>query len=70
MAQAKAVTVKLVKSLIGSKKNQIATAHSLGLRRIGDESVQPVNEATQGKLRVIGHLIKVSDAAQGGANQA
>ena len=26
------VTVKLVKSLIGSKKDQIATAESLGLR--------------------------------------
>ena len=31
------VKVKLVKSLIGSKKDQIATAHALGLRKIGDE---------------------------------
>ena len=29
------VKVKLVKSLIGSKKDQIATAHALGLRKIG-----------------------------------
>ena len=37
MAQVK---VKLVRSLIGSKKDQIATAQALGLQ-IGDESVQP-----------------------------
>lgn len=29
--------VKLVKSLIGSKKDQIATASSLGLRKIGGQ---------------------------------
>ena len=33
MAQIK---VKLVRSLIGSKKDQIATAQALGLRKIGD----------------------------------
>ena len=38
MAQLK---IKLVKSLIGSKKDQIATAQSLGLRKIGDETTQP-----------------------------
>jgi uncharacterized lipoprotein YddW (UPF0748 family) len=30
------VKILLTKSLIGSKKDQIATAHSLGLRKIGD----------------------------------
>jgi large subunit ribosomal protein L30 len=34
----------LRKSLIGSKKDQIATAHSLGLRKIGNVTVQPNNE--------------------------
>ena len=33
--------VKLVKSLIGSKKDQIATASSLGLRKSGDKATQP-----------------------------
>ena len=33
--------VKLVKSLIGSKKDQIATASSLGLRKIGDKATRP-----------------------------
>ena len=54
--------VKLVKSLIGSKKDQIATAHALGLRKIGDETVQPNNEQTKGKVAKISHLIEVSKA--------
>ncbi len=56
------VKVKLVKSLIGSKKDQIATAYSLGLHRIGDEAVQPNNPQTQGKIKKIGHLIEVTEA--------
>ena len=55
------VIVKLVKSLIGSKKDQIATAHALGLRKIGDVSSQPDNPQTQGKIRKIAHLIKVTE---------
>ncbi len=56
------VKVKLVKSLIGSKKDQIATAHALGLRKIGDESTQPNNPQTQGKVKKIAHLIEVTEA--------
>ena len=62
------IQVKLVKSFIGSTKPQIATAHALGLHKIGDVSVQPDNAATQGKVRKISHLIAVSEAEQGGAN--
>lgn len=54
--------VKLVRSLIGSKKDQIATAHALGLRKIGDEKVQPNNPQTQGKVKKISHLIEVTEA--------
>ena len=54
--------VKLVKSLIGSKKDQIATAHALGLKKIGDVSVQPNNPQTQGKVKKIAHLIETSEA--------
>ena len=62
------IKVKLVKSLIGSTKPQIATAHALGLHKIGDVSVQPDNAATQGKVRKLSHLIEVTEAEQGGAN--
>ncbi|MGN1444001.1 MAG: 50S ribosomal protein L30 [Acutalibacteraceae bacterium] len=56
------IKVKLVRSLIGSKKDQIATAHALGLRKIGDESTQPNNPQTQGKVKKISHLIEVTEA--------
>lgn len=55
------VTITLTKSLIGRKKNQIATANSLGLRKIGDVTVQEVNEATKGKINTICHLISVKE---------
>jgi large subunit ribosomal protein L30 len=56
------VNIKLVKSLIGSKKDQIATAQSLGLRKIGDTTVQPKNPQTDGKVAKIIHLIEVTEA--------
>ncbi|MCQ2460645.1 MAG: 50S ribosomal protein L30 [Clostridia bacterium] len=62
MAKANTVEVKLTKSLIGSKKDQIATAYSLGLHKIGDVSTQPDNAATQGKITKISHLVTVTKA--------
>ena len=56
-----AYKIKLVKSLIGCKDFQIATAHSLGLRKIGKESIQPDNEATKGKIATISHLVEVTE---------
>lgn len=53
------IKIKLAKSLIGAKKDQIATAHSLGLRKIGNVSVQPDNDATQGKITKISHLVTI-----------
>lgn len=56
------VKIKLVRSLNSCKKDQIATAASLGLRKIGDETVQQDNAAVQGKIRKISHLISVTNA--------
>ncbi len=56
------IKIKLVRSLIGSKKDQIATAHSLGLSKIGDETMQPNNDQTKGKMAKINHLIEVIKA--------
>jgi len=56
------IKVTLVKSLIGRKDDQIATAYSLGLRKIGDVTVQPDNAATKGKVTKITHLVKVEEA--------
>ena len=57
-----AKNIKLVKSLIGRKKDQIATAQSLGLRKIGDTTTQPDNAQTDGKIKKISHLIEVTEA--------
>ena len=58
MAQLK---IKLVKSLNGRLKNQIATAESLGLRKIGQQTIQPDNEMTRGKIAKIGFMLEVTE---------
>ena len=55
------VNVKLVKSLNGRFDDQIATAHALGLFKIGDSTVQPVNAATEGKIAKINFLLEVTE---------
>ena len=62
MAKKNTIQIKLVKSTIGCKKDQIATAASLGLKKIGDVTVQPDNAATNGKIAKIIHLIEVTNA--------
>ena len=59
MAQLK---IKLVKSLFGRKDQHIATAKSLGLRKIGNEVTQPDNAQTKGKIFQISYMIEVTEA--------
>lgn len=60
--KAAGLTVKLVKSTIGSKKDQIATVESLGLRKLGDTSVQPDNAQTRGKVNKVSHLVAIVES--------
>jgi large subunit ribosomal protein L30 len=60
--KAAGLKVKLVKSLIGCKSNQILTAQALGLKKVGDETVQPDNAQTLGKINKIIHLVEVTKA--------
>ena len=55
------LNVKLVKSLNGRLDKHIATAASLGLRKIGDVTVQPDNESVRGKIAKIGYLLQVTE---------
>ena len=55
------IRIKLVKSLNGRNDKHIATANSLGLRKIGNETVQPDNPQTRGKLAKIGYLVQVTE---------
>ncbi len=53
--------ITLIKSLNGRNKKHIATAQSLGLKKIGDVTVQPDNPQTAGKIAKICYLIKVEE---------
>ena len=55
------LNIKLVKSLNGRLEKQVATANSLGLRKIGDVTVQPDNDSTRGKIAKIGYMLQVSE---------
>ncbi len=57
-----AVKIKLVRSLIGRNDKHIATAKSLGLRKVGDVVTQPDNDATNGKINSISYLVEVEKA--------
>ena len=61
-AEVELVKIELIHSLNGKVVAQKATAESLGLKRIGDTTVQPNNASTQGKINKIMHLIAVSKA--------
>ena len=58
---AKNIRVKLVKSLNGRHDKHIATAHSHGLHKGGNETVQPDNPQTRGKIAQIGYLLQVTE---------
>jgi len=53
--------VTLIKSLIACKPNQIATAKSLGLTKLGDSNVHKDDAVLAGKIKVVSHLVKVEN---------
>ena len=55
--------ITLKKSLVGRLEKHIATAHSLGLKKINYVTVQPDNAQTRGKLQQIGYLLEVVEEA-------
>ena len=55
------LNIKLVKRLNGRIVKHKATAEALGLRKIGDVTVQPDNPATRGKIAAIGYLLQVTE---------
>ena len=53
--------ITLVKSPISSLQKHIDTVKALGLRKIGNETVQPDNPQTRGKIAQIGYLLQVTE---------
>ncbi|MEG1142636.1 MAG: 50S ribosomal protein L30 [Clostridia bacterium] len=56
------VKITLVKSLIGRKKNHIATAEALGLRKIGKDVEHEETPQIRGMINTISYLLKVEEA--------
>ena len=53
--------VTLVKSVIGSKKDQIATVKALGLKKIRDTKEHADNPQIRGMINKVSHLVKVEE---------
>lgn len=53
--------IKLIKSLSGRVEKHIATANALGLHKIGQETVQPDNPQTRGKIAQISYLLSITE---------
>ena len=53
--------ITLVNSLNGRLEKQIKTAESLGLRKIGQTTIQPDNTQTRGKIAKIGFMLQVTE---------
>ena len=56
-----AVQITLKKSLIGRRPNQVKTAHALGLKKIGKVVVKEQNDAINGMIKTIGHIVEVKE---------
>ena len=53
--------ITLTKSLVGRIDKHIATAKSLGLKKVNNVTVQPDNAATRGKIKEIHYLVEVTE---------
>ena len=53
--------VTLVKSVIGSKKDQIATVEALGLKKIRDTKEHTDSPQIRGMINKVPHLVKVEE---------
>jgi len=54
--------ITLVKSLIGRKKDHIATVNALGLRKIGKIVEQQDSPEIMGMINKVSYLLKVEEA--------
>ena len=55
--------ITLVRGLVGTRKEQRATIHSLGLRRIGQSVERDDRPEVRGAVEKVLHLVKVEEAS-------
>jgi large subunit ribosomal protein L30 len=53
--------VRQVRSSVGGKRNQRGTLRTLGLRRIGDESIRDDRPEVRGMINTVSHLVAVEE---------
>lgn len=56
------IKITLVKSLIGRKKDHIATVNALGLRKINNSRVHEGTPQVMGMIKKVEYLLKVEEA--------
>jgi large subunit ribosomal protein L30 len=59
MSEQKTVTVKLVRSINGTRQSHRDTVRGLGLRRLNSESVLVDTPAVRGMINKVSYLVKV-----------
>ena len=62
-ANAATITVKQIKSSIGTKPKHRGTLRALGLGKIGSTNTLPDRPEIRGMIARVPHLLEVSDAA-------
>ena len=61
MSEKKTITVKLVRSVIGTREDHRATVRGLGLRRLNSTSVLEDTPAVRGMIAKVAHMVEVVD---------
>ena len=53
--------VRQVRSSVGGKQNQRDTLRTLGLRKIGDETIREDRPEVRGMIKTVAHLVAVEE---------
>ena len=53
--------IRQVRSGVGGKQNQRNTLRTLGLKRVGDESVRDDRPEVRGMIKTVTHLVAVEE---------
>ncbi|MBU5678110.1 50S ribosomal protein L30 [Alkaliphilus sp. MSJ-5] len=55
------VSIKLIRSVIGTKPNQRKTVEALGLNKIGQTTEKEVTPQIRGMIETVKHLVEVKE---------
>lgn len=55
------LSIKLIKSVIGTKPNQRKTVEALGLNKIGQSTEKEITPQLRGMIETVKHLVEVKE---------